>query len=48
MQLFCRLVMKNSFFGLIILQLDPLIWETASPMAHKPKIVNKSLYVMSH
>ena len=29
--------------GLISLQLDPLIWETASPRTHKPKIVNESL-----
>ena len=25
------------------MQLDSLIWATASPMTHKPKIVNKSL-----
>ena len=29
--------------GLIILQLVSLIWETASPRTHKPKIVNESL-----
>ena len=29
--------------GLISLQLDSLIWETASPRTHKPKIVNESL-----
>ena len=26
-----------------MLQLDPLIWETAIPRTHKPKIVNESL-----
>ena len=31
--------------GLISLQLDSLIWETASPRIHKLKIVNESLYV---
>ena len=30
--------------GLISFQLDSLIWETASPRTHKPKIVNESLY----
>ena len=30
-------------FWTISLQLDSLIWETASPRTHKPKIVNESL-----
>ena len=29
--------------GLISLQLDSLIWETASPRTHKPKTLNESL-----
>ena len=29
--------------GLISLQLDSMIWETASPRTHKPKIVNELL-----
>ena len=31
---------------LISLQLDSLIWETASPTTHKPKIVNESLHLL--
>ena len=31
--------------GLISLQLDSMIWETASPRTHQPKIVNESLKV---
>ena len=30
-------------FGVISLQLDSLIWETASPRTHKPKIANETL-----
>ena len=30
------------------MQLDSLIWETASPRTHKPKIVNESLSECSH
>ena len=44
MQWYCRLVMKN-WSGFISLQLDSLIWETASPRTHKPKIVNESLII---
>ena len=36
MQRYCRLVMKNSV-------LVSLIWVSASPRTHKPKIVNESL-----
>ena len=34
--------------GLISLQLDSLIWETASPRTQKPKIVNEPLFIRSH
>ena len=34
----------KKYSGLISLQLDSLIWETASPRTHKPKIVNESLF----
>ena len=34
--------------GLIGLQLDSLIWETASPRNHKPQIVNESLLIVSN
>ena len=30
------------------LQLDSLIWETASPRTQKPKIVNESLFIGSN
>ena len=43
MQWYCRLVIKKWCSWLISLQLDPLIWETASPRTHEPKIVNESL-----
>ena len=33
--------MKKKNSGLVSLQLDPLILETASPRTHKPKFVNK-------
>ena len=33
--------------GLISLQLDSLIWETASPRTHKSKIVNESMITLS-
>ena len=45
MQWYCRLVMKNSVLDLMILPLDSLLRETASPRTHKPKIVNESLQV---
>ena len=37
------MVLQKYCSGLIGLQLDPLIWETASPSTHKPKIFNESL-----
>ena len=40
----CRLVMKNS----VLTHKFPLIWETASPRTHKPKIVNESLWELNH
>ena len=45
MQCYCRLAVKKSFLesGLISLQLDSLVWETAIPRTHKPKNVNDSL-----
>ena len=45
MQCYCRLVMKKSVLesGLISLQLDSLVWETAIPRTHKPQNVNDSL-----
>ena len=45
MQCYCRLAVKKSFLesGLISLQLDSLVWETATPRTHKPKNVNDSL-----
>ena len=43
----CRLVMKKKSSGLISLQLDPLIWKTASPRTNKPKIVSESLMSIS-
>ena len=45
MQCYCRIVMKNSVLesGLISLQLDPLVCETAIPRTHKPKNLNASL-----
>ena len=42
MQWYCRLAMKDMFTSL---QLDPLIWETASPRTQRPKIVNEPLEV---
>ena len=44
MRWYCRLVIKKCA-GLISLQLGPLIWETASPKTHTPKIVSESLKV---
>ena len=38
---------KKKSSGLISLQLDPLIWETASPRTNKPKIVSESLMSIS-
>ena len=43
MQWYCRL-----YTGLIILQLDTLIWETASPRTHWSKIVNESLTLVKN
>ena len=43
MQWYCRLSMKKKCSGLIILQLDSLVWETVSHRTHKPKIVDESL-----
>ena len=41
---FADLSLKIVFWTRVIsLQLDLLIWETASPRTHKPKIVNESL-----
>ena len=34
---------KKKSSGLISLQLDPMMWETASPRTHNIKIVNESL-----
>ena len=39
---YCRLVMKKSVLD-SSLRFNPLIWETASPRNHMPKIVNASL-----
>ena len=39
---------ENLGSGLKNLQLDSLIWETASPRTQKPKIVNESLFIRSH
>ena len=43
MQWYCRLVIKNSVLDSKVCSWDSLMWETASPRTHKPKIVNESL-----
>ena len=43
MRWYCRLIMKNSDLDSLVSSWGSLIWEPASPMTHKPKIVNESL-----
>ena len=36
---------RKKVSGLVSLQLDPLIWKTASPRTHKPKFVNNVIII---
>ena len=44
-QWYCKLVIKKGPGLISFAVIDPLIWETESPMTHGPKNVNESLWL---
>ena len=48
MQLYGRLVIKNSVLDSLVCSGDSLKLDVASPRTHKPKIVNESLLLGRH